>query len=148
MHNYSVSFGTKRLKNPPFLNTHITLPDRNMEAGAGYQGCLPSCELQIHSRRSVSGGLAKWKFVDCACKLRDLEIAHVCYAISGFWECATQSRDRANSQIARTYTFITLGRHHASNGGEAVMEVRQQWRWGSNGGEAAMKVRQQWRWVK
>ena len=51
-------------------------------AGAGYQGCLPSCKLQIHSRCSLSGGLAKWKFVDCACKLRDLEIAHVCYAIS------------------------------------------------------------------
>ena len=78
MHNYSVLFGTKRLKNPLlFINTHITLPNRNMEAGAGYQGCRPSCELQIHSRRSVSGELAKWKFVDCACKLRDLDIAHV-----------------------------------------------------------------------
>ena len=59
-----------------------TLPDRNMEAGAGYQGCLPSCELHIHNRRSLSGGLAKWKFVDCTCKLCNLEIAHVCYAIS------------------------------------------------------------------
>ena len=32
---------------------------------------------KLHSRRSVSGGLAKWKFVDCPCKLRNLEIAHV-----------------------------------------------------------------------
>ena len=90
MHNYSISLSTKRLKNPPLLiNTHITLPDRNTEAGAGYQGCLPSCELQIHSRCSVSGGLANWKFVDCACKLRDLETAHVWF---------TQSQDSENAQ--------------------------------------------------
>ena len=56
-----------------------------MEAGAGYQGCLRSCELQIHSRRSISGGLAKWKFVDCARNLRDLEIG-------------TQSQDSENVQ--------------------------------------------------
>ena len=30
--------------------------------------------------RSLSGILAKLKFVDCACKLCDLKIAHVCYA--------------------------------------------------------------------
>ena len=30
---------------------------------------------------SLSGILAKLKFVDCACKLCDLKIAHVCYAI-------------------------------------------------------------------
>ena len=86
MHNYSVSLSTKRLKNPPLLiNTHITLPDRNMEAGSGYQGCLPSCELQIHSRHSVSGGLANWKFVDCACKLRNLQIEHVWFTQSQDW---------------------------------------------------------------
>jgi len=82
MHNYSASLGMKHLKTLRCSSTHsITLPDRNIEAGAGYQGCLPSCELHIHSRCSLSGGLAKWKLVDCTCKLRDLEIAHVCYAI-------------------------------------------------------------------
>ena len=35
---------------------------------------------------------------DCAHVLRNPEIA---YAISGFQECATQSRDCANSQIVR-----------------------------------------------
>ena len=62
--------------------------------------------------RSLSGILAK--FADCACKSHNLEIACVCYiisrlavqsrdwnAISEFWECATQSRDCTNSQIAR-----------------------------------------------
>ena len=104
MHNYSVSLGTKRLKNPTLLiNTHITLPDRNMEAGAGYQGCLPSCELHIHSRRSLSGVPAKWKFVDCASKLRDLEIAHVCYAISRL-ECNLRIL-RMRNAILRLHKF-------------------------------------------
>ena len=103
MHNYSISLSTKRLKNPPLLiNTHITLPDRNTEAGAGYHGCLSSCELQIHSRCSVSGGLANWKFVDCACKLRNLEIAHVWFTQSRDWlhnlEIGTQSQDSENTQ--------------------------------------------------
>ena len=66
-----------------------------MEAGTGYQGCLPSCKLQIHSRRSLSGGLAKWKFVDCACKICDLKIVHLCYAIS---KLAAQSQDSENAQ--------------------------------------------------
>ena len=82
MHNYSVSLDMKRLKNSLLLiNTQHYSSRRNTEAGATYQGCLPSCELHIHSRRSLSGGLAKWKFVDCACELCNLEIALVCYPI-------------------------------------------------------------------
>ena len=85
-------------------STHsITLPDRNMEAGAGYQGCLPSCELHIHSRHSLAGRLAKWKFVDCACKLRNLKIAHVWYALSRL----RNSRLECNLRILRMRNAIS-----------------------------------------
>ena len=60
------------------------------------------------------------KFVDCACKSCDLEIAHTCYAspdcarvtqsrdcLLNLWECAIQSRDCANSQIARNIYIKT-----------------------------------------
>ena len=53
----------------------LTLPDRNtppMEADATYQGCLPFCEL--HSRSFAVGSTGAY----------DLEIAHMCCAISGF----------------------------------------------------------------
>ena len=44
----------------------------------------------------------------------DLEIAHTCYAILGFQECATQSRDCANSQIALTQFVVSWGAEFAS----------------------------------
>ena len=105
MHNYSISLGMEHLKNPPLRcwSTHsITLLDRNMKSGTGYQGYLPSCELHIHSRRSLSGGLAKWKFVDCTCKLCDLEIAHVCYEIG-----CTITRLERNLRIPRMRNAIS-----------------------------------------
>ena len=44
------------------LSIHsITLADRNMEGNDTYQGCLPSCELHMHIRCSLSGVLAKLK---------------------------------------------------------------------------------------
>ena len=64
---------------------------------------------------------------DCAPVPRYLEIAHRCHAIlrlrkpseqsrdwhaiSGFWECAAQSRDCANSQIARNIYIGTCYVH-------------------------------------
>ena len=75
-------------QNPPLLiNTQHYSSRCNMEADAAYQGCLPSCELHIHSRSLTFRRTGK---VECACKLRKLEIAHVSYAIS---RLAAQSGD-------------------------------------------------------
>ena len=80
-----------------------TFPDRNMppmQADVSYQGCLPSCKL--HSRSLTVGHTGKvcrlrmWSW-DCAHVLHNLQIAS---AIWGIWECATQSWDCANYQIA------------------------------------------------
>ena len=94
MHNTPYRSARNASKTLRCLSTHsITPPDRNMEAGAGYQGCLPSCELHIHSIHLLSGVPAKWKFVDCASKLCNLEIAQANYAISRLRTFVTQSRD-------------------------------------------------------
>ena len=66
-----------------------------MEADAAYQGCLSSCEL--HSRL-LAVGRAGASDLEIAHVLRNPEIA---CTISGFRECAMQSRDYTNSQIAR-----------------------------------------------
>ena len=58
-----------------------------MKPDATYQECLPSCEL--HSRSLAVGHTGA----------SDLEIVHTCVTQSP--ECAMQSRDCANSQIAR-----------------------------------------------
>ena len=79
----------------------LTLPDRNMPMEAE---CLLSCEL--HSRSLAVGRTGKvhrllthvTQSLDCAHVLCNLQNA---CSISGFWECTTQSRDCANSQIAR-----------------------------------------------
>ena len=50
MHDYSVSIGTKCLKYPPLLINTQHCSSRSQCGGrAGYQGCLPSCALHIHS---------------------------------------------------------------------------------------------------
>ena len=88
----------------PIAHQHtalLTLPDRSMppmEADTAYQGCLPVSYtvdhslfgIQVHARLRTHG-------------LRNLEIVHTSHnpeiacAISGFRECATQSRDCTNS---------------------------------------------------
>ena len=70
-----------------------------MEVDAAYQGCLPSCEL--HSRSLTVGRTGKVRRLrthvtqspDCARVLRNLQIAHMCYAISRLRTCVTQSPD-------------------------------------------------------
>ena len=95
--------------------TLLTLPDRSMppiamEADAVHQGCLLFCEL--HSRLLAVGRTAIQLLAHAILRLRtrglrNLGIAQMCYAILGFRECATQSRDCTNSQIARNiYTVI------------------------------------------
>ena len=82
----------------------LTLRNRNMplmEPDAAYQGCLPSCELYTvdHSPLGVQA--------QAILRLRTHGLR-----ISGFWECAAQSQDCANSQIARN---IYISSHlHAS----------------------------------
>ena len=69
-------------KHLPLLIQHsIThFPDHNMlpmEADHAYQGYLPSCELD-RSLSAVEEKLRQFVHLDCACKLCDLEIAHMC----------------------------------------------------------------------
>ena len=81
-----------------------------MEVDAAYHGCLPSCEL--HSTSLAVGRTVACGSWDCAHVLRNPEIA---CSVSGFQECATQSRDCTNSQIARNiytcaqcYTYCSI----------------------------------------
>ena len=59
------------------------------------------------------------RYLDCACKSRNLEISHMCYTISRLgaqsqdWnansECTMQSQDCANSQIAwNMYMYVRV----------------------------------------
>jgi len=82
MHNYSVSLGTKRLRNPPLLiNTQHYSSRRNMEADAAYQSCLPSCELHIHSRSLT---------FRCTGKVEIRRLRMQIYTISRLRTCLTQ----------------------------------------------------------
>ena len=81
-----------------------------MEVDAAYHGCLPSCEL--HSTSLAVGRTVACGSWDCAHVLRNPEIA---CSVSGFQECATQSRDCTNFQIARNiytcaqcYTYCSI----------------------------------------
>ena len=85
----------------------ITLPDRSMppmEADAAYQGCLPA---SYTVDQSLSGVQAHAILRLRTRGLRNLEIAHTCYAISRLRTRVTQSRDClcnleiANFQITR-----------------------------------------------
>ena len=79
-----------------------------MEVDAAYQGCLPSCEL--HSRSLTVGRTGKvcrlrtrvTQSPDCAHILRNLQIAHMCYAISRLRTCVTQSPDCLRNLEIRT----------------------------------------------
>ena len=79
-----------------------------MEVDAAYQGCLPSCEL--HSRLLAVGRTGKVRRLrtrvtqspDCAHVLRNLQIAHMCYAISRLRTCVTQSPDCLRNLEIRT----------------------------------------------
>ena len=100
-----------------------SMPPIAMEADTAYQGYLPSCKL--HSRSLTVGRtgacdleIAHMWFTqsrDCARVTQSRDCAHVLRnpeigcTISGFREYATQSRDCANSQIARNiyiHTYI------------------------------------------
>ena len=71
------------------------IPICRLYAGTAYEAVFHPASYTYTVDRSLSGVLAKLKFVDCAWKSRDWN------AISGFWECATQSRDCANSQLVQ-----------------------------------------------
>ena len=87
--------------------TH-TLPDCNMppmEADAAYHRCLPSCEPRstcCEANRQSS------KLVDCAYKSCDLEIVHVCYAISRL-ECNLWILRMCNAISRLRGTDISIG---------------------------------------
>ena len=64
MHNYSVLLSMKHLKNPLLLINTQHYSSRSqyapMEAEeASYEGCLPSCELHMHSRLVTVGRTGK-----------------------------------------------------------------------------------------
>ena len=95
----------------------LTLPDRSMppiamEADAVHQGCLLFCEL--HSRSLAVGCTAIQLLAHAILRLRtrglrNLGIAQMCYAILGFRECATQSRD-----LKIAHTWFTQSRDCAN----------------------------------
>ena len=109
-----------------------------IEADTSYQGCLPSCKLHSRSLAVKHTGkvcrlhMQIMRSGDCGHVLHNLKIAHtdcthviqfpdcahmlhnlesdleIACSISGFWECATQSWDCTNSQIARNI-YVSAG---------------------------------------
>ena len=58
--------------------------------------------------RSLSGILAKLKFVDCACKLCDLKIAHMCYAIDNTYCRVYIIYGYALSRLERNFRILRM----------------------------------------
>ena len=84
----------------------LTLPGRNMEPDATYQGCLLSCEL--HTVDHLLSGVQAQAILRLRTRgLRNLGIVHVCHAISRLCTRVTQSRDcLRNLEIPRMHNAI------------------------------------------
>ena len=93
MHNYFISLSTKRLKNPPLLINTQHYSSRSQYGGRRRLSRLSSILRATHPQQTLTfrrtGEVEIHRLRkqiiqsrDCAGKLRDLEIAHVCYAIS------------------------------------------------------------------
>ena len=79
------------------VSTKLSLPElgyfaRQTQSRHFFVASLVTMRWFLHMRVGVK---------DCTLQVRNLEITRLQCAISGFQECATQSRDCANSQIAR-----------------------------------------------
>ena len=103
--------GMKRLKNPPLFISTQHYSSRSQYAAYGGRCHLSrlSSILRVTHAQEIAHCRAywqSWKFVDCACKSHDLEMAHVCYAISRLAVHAAISRFERNFRILRMHNTI------------------------------------------
>ena len=144
MHNYSISLGMKRLKNPPLLINTQHYSSRLQYAAYGGRRRLSrlSSILRVTHAQEIAHCRVywqSWKVVDCVCKSHDLEIVHVCYTISRLAVYAISRFEhnlrilRVRNTIPRLYKFSDCAEHFHSQtvrvpiGGAPYKYAREGW---------------------